>query len=155
MDFLAKFISGVFLGIASFFVPHAVAPTSPTLGAFSPAQTQAFFLSGSGVTANATTVTLTAMAYPSGALVTMADLGSIGYATIEPGTSREEQVSFTNIIQNTNGSAILTNVTRGLAFNPGTQGCNGSSTSFYRARWRNPVCPFKHRLFLYPVCLYK
>lgn len=60
--------------------------------------------------------------------VSMADLGSIGYATIEPGTTREEQISFTGISQQNNGTALLTGIIRGLAFNPGTQGCNGSSS---------------------------
>jgi hypothetical protein len=41
----------------------------------------------------------------------MADFGTIGYATLEPGSSlNEEQISFTTITQNAGGTATLTGV---------------------------------------------
>lgn len=50
------------------------------------------------------------------------------YATIAPQTSVSEFVSFTGITQNSDGSALITGVTRGLARTPGTGGCVASST---------------------------
>lgn len=49
-------------------------------------------------------------------LVTMTDFGTLGYGTLEPGTTREENISFTGITQNADGTATLTGVTRGLNF---------------------------------------
>ncbi len=82
------------------------------------AQTQDFFLSGSGISLSATSITLTAMKFPDDSTnVTTTDIGSLAYAVIEPETSRAENISFTGITQNANGTATLTGVTRGLRFN--------------------------------------
>lgn len=84
---------------------------------FSPVQAQRFILSGSGSGLTDTSITLTQMKLPDGTTnITMSNFGSIGYGTLEPGTSKEEQISFTGISQNGNGSATLTGVSRGLAF---------------------------------------
>lgn len=79
-------------------------------------QAQKFALSGSGVTSSATTVVLQTFATPDGTLITDADLGTINYCTFEPGGSKEEIFSFTNVTQNANGTATLTGVVRGLKF---------------------------------------
>lgn len=80
-------------------------------------QLQKLYLSGSGVGTTDTSIILTSMKYPDGTTnVVMADFGSLGYATLEPGTEREENISFTGITQNANGTATLTTVTRGLNF---------------------------------------
>jgi len=82
-------------------------------------QGQDFFLAGAGVTLTATTFTLSEMKYPNtGDDVAMADFGTdlIGYGTFEPETDREENISFTGIVQNADGTATLTGVTRGLLF---------------------------------------
>ena len=73
-------------------------------------------LSGSGVTSTATTIILSALVTPQGASVVTADIGTKGYATLEAGTTREENISFTTITQNADGTATLTGVTRGLNF---------------------------------------
>lgn len=126
---LGKFIVGTLIAVGTFFAPHAQAPSQNLAASFNPVQTQVFQIAGGGITNVATSVLLTNMQYSNGTQVTMADLGSIGFATIEPGVpKKEEQVSFTGIIQQSNGEALLTGVTRGLAFNPGTNTCNGSST---------------------------
>lgn len=75
-----------------------------------------YYLAGSGVTLSATTISLSSMEYPNGDLVEMADFGDLGYATMEPETDQEENISFTGITQNADGSATLTGVTRGLMF---------------------------------------
>jgi len=75
-------------------------------------QAQKFTLSGSGVSASATTIALVTLATPDGTAITMTDFGSdVGYATLEPGTAREESISFTGI-----SSLTLTGVSRGLRF---------------------------------------
>lgn len=81
-------------------------------------QAQKFKLAGSGVTSTATSVILTSMKLPDATTnIAMADFGSIGYATMEPGTSKEEQISFTGISINVDTDvATLTGVTRGLRF---------------------------------------
>jgi len=54
---------------------------------------------------------------------------SIGYGTLEPQTiDKSEFVSFTGITQNSDGSAQLTGVTRGLTRTPAGNSCTASST---------------------------
>lgn len=80
-------------------------------------QAKDYRLAGAGVGSTDTSITLSSMTFPnSGDLVTMDDFGEIGFATLEPETNREENVSFTGITQNINGTATLTGVTRGLKF---------------------------------------
>lgn len=87
------------------------------MSTFKQVQAQQFTLAGSGVTATATSITLTSFKQIDGSTnLTTADFGSIGYAVLEPGTSREESISFTTVTQNANGTATLTGVVRGLQF---------------------------------------
>lgn len=79
-------------------------------------QAQTFSLGGAGVTASATSIDLQSFKTPDGTTITMTDLGDIGYMTLEPGTTREEIISFTGVTQNADGSAQLTTVSRGLNF---------------------------------------
>lgn len=72
---------------------------------------QKYYLAGSGATAIATTLSVTALTTPDGVAITMTDVGSIGYAVLEPGNSNVEIISFTGITGNQ-----LTGVTRGLNF---------------------------------------
>lgn len=53
---------------------------------------------------------------------------TISYGTIEPQTTRTEFVSFTGITQNSDGSATLTGVTRGLTRTPAGVSCTASTT---------------------------
>ena len=86
-------------------------------GTFTPIQAQKFTLTGAGVTSSATSIGVNSLLLPDGVTpITMSMFGSIGYATIEPGTSKEENISFTGITQNSNGTANLTGASRGLAF---------------------------------------
>lgn len=72
-------------------------------------------LSG-GITATATSITIKSFLLPSGETVTMSDLGTVGYGTLEPSTNRVESFSFTGITDNGDGTSTLTGVTRGLRF---------------------------------------
>lgn len=79
-------------------------------------QVQNLTLAGSGCGSTDSSIVLNSFALPNGVLVVMSNFGAIGYATLEPGTSREENISFTGITQNTDGTATVTGVTRGLSF---------------------------------------
>lgn len=83
---------------------------------FNPLQAQKFKLSGNGVGSSDTSIVLQTFDFPDGTNITTADFGSIAYMTLEPGTSREEQISFTGVTQNADNTATLTGVTRGLSF---------------------------------------
>jgi len=73
-------------------------------------------LSGSGVGTTDVSVGLQSFKYQVSNLpVTMADFGTKGCATIEPGSStKQEFISFTGVTQNSDGTATLTGVDRGL-----------------------------------------
>lgn len=75
-----------------------------------PAQLQSFQIAGAGQVIGDTTMTFTQMLDISGNLVQMSSLGSLCYMTIEPNTINEEQIQFTGITQNTNGTATITGV---------------------------------------------
>lgn len=95
----------------------SLALTYPVFASSLPVGVSQFFLSGAGVTSSANTIQLTSMQTPDGRLVTMAMFGTIGYGALEPQTTAKiEDVSFTGITQNANGTATLTGVTRGLDF---------------------------------------
>lgn len=75
------------------------------------AQLQPFALSGAGAVAGATSITLQSMLDIDGTEVDMTSFGDVGYGTLEPGNGAlEEQISFTDITQNSNGTATLTGV---------------------------------------------
>ncbi len=87
-----------------------------------PNQLQTFYLAGSGVIATATSITLKSMLTIDGATLTMADFGTIAYATIDPGNSTlEEQISFSGLTNNSNGTVTLTGVKTVLFGTPFTE----------------------------------
>lgn len=74
-------------------------------------------LAGSGCTSTATSIILSDLKLPDGVTaITTVDLGDKCLGTIEPGTSKEEQISFTGVTANGDGTYTLTGVTRGLRF---------------------------------------
>lgn len=81
---------------------------------------QKYRMGGSGASSSDTSITLQSFTLPnSGTEITMSDFGGdIGYATLEPGTSRQEFISFTGVTQSsTDSTATLTGLTRGLSPN--------------------------------------
>lgn len=85
-------------------------------------QAQAFTLAGAGCTIGATSITLTSFAGIDGTALTMTDFGTKGFLTVEPGNgAREEQLSFTGVNQNANGTATLTGVSNVLFIAPYTE----------------------------------
>lgn len=75
------------------------------------AQLQTFRLAGAGSTIGDTTLLLTSFQTIDGTNLTMSDFGTYGYGTIQPdGAVFEEQIRFSGITQNANGTATLTGV---------------------------------------------
>lgn len=122
MSFLIKAIASAVLAgvifIGGIWVAHNQAPTqAPLAGSFTPVGGQTYALSGAGVTASQTTVPLTSFTTPDGRAITMTMVGTVGYAVIDPNSpTRIEDITFSGITQNANGTAILTGVTRGNDF---------------------------------------
>lgn len=110
--------------IGGLFGHAPVAPVSPTLpepelvagSTYYPTSGQTYRLQ-STIGSAQTTLTLTSFKEPvSNIPYTMSYLNSsIEYGTLSPQTSVSEFISFTGITQNTNGTATLTGVVRGLA----------------------------------------
>jgi len=89
---------------------------------FKPLQTQATSLYGAGAVLGATSIILSSLVDLEGNTIAMTDLGSLGFGTIEPGSSgQEESITFTGITQNANGTATLTGVKNQLGKAPYTQ----------------------------------
>ena len=75
---------------------------------FTVAQTQPFYLSGSGAIIGATSITLKSFRTIDGSQLYMTSLGDKGFMTLEPGNStQEEQISFTTVTLNSNGTTTL------------------------------------------------
>lgn len=76
-----------------------------------------YYLSGAGINSTATSIQLTALKTADGRNITMSSFGTVGYGTLEPGTNAKlENIEFTGIVQNGNGTATLTGVSRGVDF---------------------------------------
>lgn len=90
---------------------------------FYQAQLQDFSLAGAGAVAGATSIVLKSMKDIDGNALTMATtFGAKGYATIEPGSGTlEEQISFTGLTNNSNGTTTLTGVSTVLFLEPYTE----------------------------------
>lgn len=115
---LAAIISAVVL-IGGIYVGERMIPQQPvSFGAFTPVQASTFTLAGAGITNSQNTIQLASFTLPdpNKTPINMSMFGSIGYGVIEPQTSRIENVSFTGVTQNGNGSATLTGVVRGISF---------------------------------------
>jgi len=93
----------------------APVPDGPFFSAFNPAGGLTYRLQSSVGTTD-TTINLSSFQNRSELDLTMINLNTdIGYGTISPQTSRSEFVSFTGITQNSNGTAQLTGVKRGIS----------------------------------------
>ena len=76
------------------------------------AQLQPYAIYGAGATAGATSITLKSMKDIDGNALTMSGtFGTKGFGTIEPGNGNlEEQISFTGLTNNSNGTVTLTGI---------------------------------------------
>ena len=92
---------------------------SDILGAQLAVGGELYYLSGSGIGSSDTTMNLTKFGYtkPDGTYqtFTMTNFGTLGCGTVQPGTiKKQEFISFTGITQNSDGTAQLTGLSRGL-----------------------------------------
>ena len=88
-------------------------------------QAQSFQLAGSGVSVGANSMTLSSFNGIDGTPLTMANFGTTGFGTVQPGSrDQEEQIVFTGVVQNLNGTATLTGVSSVLFVSPYTQTAN-------------------------------
>lgn len=112
---ILTWIASLFFALGALFGGHAQMTTA--LGAVTPVGSTQFTLAGAGVNSTQTTIPLASFTTPDGRPLTMAMFGTIGYGALEPQTTAKlEDVTFSGITQNTNGSATLTGVTRGNDF---------------------------------------
>jgi hypothetical protein len=86
------------------------------LGGTSPVAGSTYTLAGSGVSASASSITLTSLTIPqTGYELQDSDFGDTFYVTLEPGsTKRQEIVSCTTVTQNAGDTATLSGCSRGL-----------------------------------------
>lgn len=84
-------------------------------------QARATTLYGSGASIGDTSLKLSGFSDIYGNVLALADFGTVGYGTIEPGTSNEESITFTGVTNNGDGSFTLTGVKHVLAKSPFTQ----------------------------------
>lgn len=97
--------------------------------AIHPAQLQPYALGGAGAALGATSILLRSFTTIDGVVLTMADFGAIGYGTLEPGNgTMEEQISFSGVVQNANGTATLTGVKNVAFLSPYTETAGLSKT---------------------------
>lgn len=91
--------------------------------AFLQVQSKASYsLAGSGAVAGATSITLKSFQSIDDVDYSMSDFGAKGYLTLEPGNGdQEEQVSFTGLTQNANGTCTLSGVKTVLFVSPYTE----------------------------------
>lgn len=107
----------MWLGVGSIFGYHAPVQVPVTLGDYNVTGGGTYRLQSS-VSSTQTTVTLTSFKEPiSNIPYTMSYLNStIEYGTVDPqNATSKEFISFTGITQNSNGTATLTGVSRGLS----------------------------------------
>lgn len=87
-----------------------------------PVQCQPFTLSGSGSSIGDTVLNLKSFKDILGVNLAMASFGTVGYGTTEPGNgTQEEQISFSGVTQNSDGTAQLTGVKHVLFISPFTE----------------------------------
>ncbi len=85
-------------------------------------QVQSFSLSGAGSSIGDTVLNLKSFKSILGVNLAMASFGTIGYGTVEPGNgTQEEQISFTGVTQNSDGTAQLTGIKHVLFHSPFTE----------------------------------
>lgn len=130
MNYISVFLAAVVVTIGGYFGISHYTPQAQLFEGFNPSGGQQYRLNSSIGTAN-TGFTLSSFKEPvSNIPYTMTYLGSsIVYGTLDPQTSRSEFISFTGITQNTDGTASISGVSRGLSRTPSiTSGCTSSTT---------------------------
>lgn len=111
-SFIIKIVS-VIASFGLLFTP--VAATS--YGSVNPVGGTQYSLAGAGINSTQNTIPLASFTTPDGRPLTMTMFGTVGYGALEPQTTAKlEDITFSGIVQNVNGTATLTGVTRGNDF---------------------------------------
>lgn len=112
---ITSFLIGILASIGGVQTPVTETP-SQSLGSFTPAAGLTYRLTSS-IGLSGTTITLSSFKNRSDIPLTMSALNTtIAYGTLDPQNStRSELISFTGVTQNSDGTAQLTGVTRGLS----------------------------------------
>lgn len=102
------------MSLAGYVTP--VDNLNDNLGSFYTVGAKSYYLGGAGVGSTDSSITLTSFTVPvSNVELTMANFGEVGFATIDPSSpTRQEFISFTGVTQNSDDTAVLTGVSRGL-----------------------------------------
>lgn len=94
-----------------------------------PVQADSFSLAGAGAIIGDTSIVLKSFLDINGVQLTMPSFGTVGYLTMEPGNgTQEEQISFTGITANANGTTTLTGISSVLFITPYTKTSGLSKT---------------------------
>lgn len=118
----------IVLAIGLYHINDIISPKIVT-GSYSPTG-GGTYRTGQSLGTSDTSIKLSSFKEPVSSIpYTMSYLNSdIEYGTISPQSSISEFVSFSGITQNSDGSATITGVIRGLSRTPGTGGCVASTT---------------------------
>jgi len=84
-------------------------------------QLLSFSLYSSGASIGDTSLVLSTFTSIDGDQLTMANFGDKGFMTLEAGSTNEEQISFTGVVANANGTTTLTGVKNVLCLSPYTE----------------------------------
>lgn len=88
-------------------------------------QSQVFQLNGAGVSQGDSSMTISNFNQIDGTALTMSDFGTKGYGTCQPGAGvYEEQISWTGVVVNGNGTSTLTGIKTVATVNPYTETSN-------------------------------
>ena len=114
---LAKIIIAPLIALLT-LAGYSVTPTQDnlSLGAYQTVAGKTYYLN-SPISSSDSSLTLSAFKTPvSDYPLIMTNFGTIGYFTLEPGSSvRQEIISFTGVTQNSDGTATISGLTRGLS----------------------------------------
>jgi hypothetical protein len=120
MKYLAAGIIAFLVLVGGILFGHSIVPSSPSFGstAFTPVSGKTYYLAGAGVTSSANTITLSSFTLPdpNNTPIINSMFSGTQYGVLEAQTSKTEDITFTGVTQNGNGTATLTGVSRGISF---------------------------------------
>jgi hypothetical protein len=114
---ISALIASVIL-ISGIFLATLVPTQSFGATAFTPISGKTYYLAGAGVTSSANTINLSSFTLPdpNNTPIVNSMFSGTQYGVLEAQTSKTEDITFTGVTQNSNGTATLTGVTRGISF---------------------------------------
>lgn len=116
--FISALVAGAIL-IGGIFYGHTLVPAQLSGStAFTAVSGKTYYLSGAGISSFQNTITLASFTLPdpNNTPIQSSMFSGTQYGVLEAQTSKTEDVTFTGVTQNGNGTATLTGVTRGISF---------------------------------------